>query len=129
MLNLSTETQTVCVLVGALFLLIGLLGGGLEISAIKVPSAGTPQRFVLGLVGALLVAVGAANMLGGDSSSPPPVASSTTAGTATTDPGTTGTPTSDPAPPPAGPNDPAAPATGSGTSGGDGTGAATATDK
>jgi len=118
MLNLSTETQTVFVLVGALFLLIGLLGGGLEISAIKVPSAGTPQRFVLGLVGAVLIAVGGANMLdspSGESSSP--VATSS-AGTTSSDSGS-GASTNEPAAPAAGSNDAGPQAGSSGSSGGD----------
>ncbi len=56
---MSLTAETVLILIGALFLLIGLLGGGIEISAIKVPTAGTPQRAVLGLIGIVMIVVGA----------------------------------------------------------------------
>ena len=55
---MSLTAETVLILIGALFLLIGLLGGGIEISAIKVPTAGAPQRAVLGLIGIVMLVVG-----------------------------------------------------------------------
>ena len=56
---MSLTAETVLILIGALFLLIGLLGGGIEISAIKVPTAGGPQRAVLGVIGVVMIVVGA----------------------------------------------------------------------
>ena len=55
---MSFTSDTVLILIGALFLLIGLLGGGIEISAVKVPSAGKLQRAVLAVAGIVLIAVG-----------------------------------------------------------------------
>ena len=73
---MSPTADTVLILIGALFLLIGLLGGGVEISAIKVPTAAGPQRVVLGLVGIVMIVFGAKYMMGGtaDEHAPPGVA-------------------------------------------------------
>ena len=50
--------EGVLLMIGAAFFLIGLLGGGLEISAIKVPSVGKWARVLSGTIGVLLIGVG-----------------------------------------------------------------------
>jgi hypothetical protein len=55
---MSLTTEGVLIAIGAVFLLIGVLGGGVEISAIKVPAAGKLQRLILFGVGGTLIILG-----------------------------------------------------------------------
>lgn len=50
-------------IVGAVFFLIGLIGGGIEISAIKIPAIGRLPRFLVFGVGALLMGVATLRLL------------------------------------------------------------------
>jgi hypothetical protein len=57
-MDLLKDPHTLLIVVGAAFLLIGLLGGGLEISAIKVPTVGKYPRLLLVVLGVLFVVMG-----------------------------------------------------------------------
>jgi hypothetical protein len=51
----STTNEGVLLLIGAVFFLIGLLGGGFEISAIKIPSIGKFGRYLSGGIGVIFM--------------------------------------------------------------------------
>lgn len=51
------ELKSVQMIIGAIFLLIGLLGGGLEVSAIRIPPVTLWIRLLSGAIGVLLIGV------------------------------------------------------------------------
>lgn len=55
--------EGILLVIGALFLLLGLLGGGFEVSAIKVPPIGNYTRAVTLLLGILLLGAGLYRLL------------------------------------------------------------------
>lgn len=52
------SSTTVLVIIGGIALLIGLLGGGIEIGPIKFPHLDKWQRTFAGLIGAFLIGLG-----------------------------------------------------------------------
>lgn len=60
----------ILLIVGAVFFLIGLLGGGLEISAIKVPSMGKMPRILSTGVGAIFMGIAVSRLISSSISSP-----------------------------------------------------------
>lgn len=85
------SNEGILLLIGALFLLLGLLGGGFEVSAIKIPPVGKYTRAFAFVIGTLVFGVGIFRLLFG---SPLP------ASVALTPPTALPTPTSFPASPP-----------------------------
>ena len=55
---MSLTAEGVLIVVGALFILIGILGGGFEASVIKIPQTGKLQRVVSFGVGSALMIAG-----------------------------------------------------------------------
>lgn len=101
-------------IVGAVFFLIGLIGGGIEISAIKIPAIGRLARFLVFGVGALLMGVAVFRLLTPAvaltptptpeniplpaTATPPPPTATSEPPTATTAPTETDSPTTTPPP-------------------------------
>lgn len=52
------SNEGILLLIGALFLLLGLLGGGFEISAIKIPPVGKYTRLFAFIIGAIVFGLG-----------------------------------------------------------------------
>jgi hypothetical protein len=68
------QNEGVLLLIGALFFLIGLLGGGVELSIIKIPQVSTYTRLAFSLVGAGLIVLAISLILRGNQASElPPV--------------------------------------------------------
>ncbi len=57
-MSLPQSNQGILLVIGAVFFLIGMLGGGFEISAIKVPSVGKWPRLLLSILGTLFMLSG-----------------------------------------------------------------------
>jgi len=51
------SSEGVLLFVGAIFLLIGILGGGFEVSAIKIPSVGRYVRMISAGIGIILMGI------------------------------------------------------------------------
>jgi hypothetical protein len=66
--------KAVLLVIGAVFFLIGLLGGGVEVSAVKIPHVSRYTRVAFSLVGAVLIGLAINLILRGDQASErPPV--------------------------------------------------------
>jgi hypothetical protein len=76
-MDLLKDPHTLLIVIGAVFLLIGLLGGGLEISAIRIPTVGKYPRLLLGVLGVLFVVGGLLPAISPKSSEPPKPATPT----------------------------------------------------
>lgn len=55
-----TEPHALLIILGGVFILIGLLGGGFEISGVKVPLISNYVRFISVLLGAMFLLIGVA---------------------------------------------------------------------
>jgi len=60
---MSLTTEGVLIVIGALFLLIGIVGGGFEASVIKIPTTGKLSRVLSFGVGSVLIIVGVTFLL------------------------------------------------------------------
>ena len=53
------EHDTIVIGLGAIFILIGIIGGGFEIKEIKIPRVGMFPRVLAGMIGVTVLGLGA----------------------------------------------------------------------